>query len=104
MIQVRELEEGDRPFLGEMLYAALDWRQDGELPPIGRVLAHPQAVIFHERWGRPGDTGLVAEEGGRPIGAVWCRLFTESEHGEGWFGYEEFEPGDGNGRLILDLR
>jgi GNAT superfamily N-acetyltransferase len=41
-------------------------------------------VIFHEGWGRPGDTALVAEERGRPIGLVWYRLFTDAEHGEGY--------------------
>ena len=161
MIQIRELEDGDLAFLGEMLYAALDWRATGELPPPELVLAHPQVAIFHERWGRSGDTGLVEEQDGRSIGAVWYRFFTESEHGEGYvdeqtpelaiaivdgfrgrgagqrlmeamhgrarqdgvtrlslsvdsenpakrlyarLGYEEFEPGDGNGRMILDLR
>ena len=32
----------------------------------------------------PGDTALVAEEDGSAIGLVWCRLFTEAEHGEGY--------------------
>lgn len=160
MIQIHELGARDLAFLGEMLYAALDWRADGELPPPAFVLAHPQVTIYHERWGRPGDVGFVAQEGGRPIGAVWCRLFTEAEHGEGYvdeqtpelaiavvdgfrdrgvgkrlmeamherartdgvarlslsvdldspakrlyarLGYEDFEPGDGNGRMLLEL-
>ncbi len=48
------------------------------------MLAHPRLTIFHEGWGRAGDTGLVAEEDGRPVGVVWYRLFTEAEHGEGF--------------------
>jgi GNAT superfamily N-acetyltransferase len=159
VIRIRELGKEDLAFLGEMLYAALDWRADGELPPPEWVLAHPQISIFHEGWGRTGDTGLVAEEGGRPIGAVWFRFFTDAEHGEGYvdeqtpelaiavvdgyrglgvgeklmeamhelaresglarislsvdldnparrlyLGYEDFEPGDGNDRMIVDLR
>jgi len=143
-----------------MLYATLDWRADGELPPPEWVLAHPQVAMYHEHWGRAGDAGLVAEEAGRPIGVVWYRLFTEAEHGEGYvdgqtpelaiavidghggrgvgqrlmeamheraresglarislsvdldnparrlytrLGYEDFEPKDGNDRMILDL-
>jgi ribosomal protein S18 acetylase RimI-like enzyme len=86
VIEIRDLrdDEDDLRFLGEMLYAALAWRPDVELPPAKYVLAHPQVVIFHRGWGRDGDTGLVAEEGGRRVGMVWYRFFTEAEHGEGY--------------------
>lgn len=84
MIEIRDLKEDDLEFLHEMLYAALAWRPDVELPAAEWVLAHPQVVIFHRDWGRPGDTALVAEESGLPIGLVWYRLFTEAEHGEGY--------------------
>jgi GNAT superfamily N-acetyltransferase len=81
---VRELSEDDLPFMREMLYAALDWRPGVELPPPDFVLAHPQVVIFHDGWGREGDAGVVAEEGGRPVGAAWWRFFTDEVHGEGY--------------------
>jgi ribosomal protein S18 acetylase RimI-like enzyme len=83
-MDIRELTPDDVPFLREMVYAALDWRPDVELPPREFVLAHPQVVVFHEGWGRDGDDGLVAEEDGHRIGAVWWRLFTEAAHGEGY--------------------
>jgi GNAT superfamily N-acetyltransferase len=84
VILIRDLREDELGFLREMLYAALDWRPDAELPPIEFVLAHEQVVIFHHGWGRGGDTALVAEEDGRPVGVVWYRFFTEAEHGEGF--------------------
>ncbi len=67
-----------------MLYAALAWRSDVELPPAELVLQHPQVVVFHDDWGRPGDVALVALDEGRPVGLVWCRLFTDESHGEGF--------------------
>jgi GNAT superfamily N-acetyltransferase len=108
---IRELTEDDLGFLREMLYAALDWRPDAELPPIEFVLAHEQIVIFHEDWGRAGDTALVAEVNGRPVGVAWYRFFTEDEHGEGFVDedtpqlaiavVEEFR-GQGVGRSLME--
>ena len=84
MTEIRDLREDEVPFLEEMLYAALAWRADVELPPPEWVLAHPQVVVFHEGWGRDGDVGLVAEVDGTPVGLAWYRFFTEAEHGEGF--------------------
>jgi GNAT superfamily N-acetyltransferase len=84
MTEIRDLREDETPFLEEMLYAALAWRTDVELLPAEWVLAHPQVVVFHVGWGRDGDVGLVAEEGGTPLGLAWYRFFTDAEHGEGF--------------------
>jgi GNAT superfamily N-acetyltransferase len=82
--EIRDLRPDEIAFLQDMLYAALDWRPDVELPPREFVLAHEQVVIYHEGWGRDGDVALVAEEDGRPIGAAWYRFFTEALHGQGY--------------------
>ena len=159
-MEIRHLRDDETLFLREMLYTALDWRPDVELPPREWVLEHPQVAPFHTGWGRPGDTGLVAEEDDVPIGLAWYRFFTEEEHGEGFvdpdtpevavavvdghrgrgiggmlmesihdraraqgvtrislsvdpdnparhlylrLGYVDLEPGDENGRMILEL-
>ena len=157
---VRDLAPNEIGFLREMLYAALAWRPGVQLPPAEWVLAHPQVSVFHEGWGRAGDTALVAELDGRPVGLTWYRRFSEEAHGEGFVdestpelaiavvdghrgqgigrrlllaaheraradglarlslsvdadnparrlyasvGYVDFEPGDGLGRMIVDL-
>jgi GNAT superfamily N-acetyltransferase len=145
-----------------MLLTALFWRPRRRRLGLPRspVLLLPAVSMYYRGWGRPGDAGFVAEEAGRPVGAVWYRLFTEEEHGDGYvdpetpelaiavvdgfrgrgvgrrlleamheharaqglrrialsvdadnparrlyaaLGYEDFEPEDGKGRMLLEL-
>jgi len=84
-VEIRDLRPEETPFLMEMLYAALAWDPNVELPSRDWVMEHPQVAPFHVEWGRrPGDTGLVADENGSPLGLAWYRYFTEAEHGEGF--------------------
>ena len=109
-VAIRDLKPDEIGFLREMLYAALAWRPDVSLPAAEWVLAHPQVSVFHEDWGRAGDTALVAELDGRLVGIVWYRRFTEGAHGEGFVDEETPElaiavvdghRGQGIGRRLL---
>jgi GNAT superfamily N-acetyltransferase len=109
-VEIRDLRPDETPFLQEMLYAALAWRPDVELPPLEWVMEHPQVAPFHTAWGRDGDTALVAEDG-VPIGLAWYRFFTDAEHGEGFVDEQTPEVavavadghrGDGVGTALLE--
>jgi len=65
----------DARFLRDMLRHALYWRE--------RV---PGSLVsrYVRGWGRPGDTALIAIEGGFAVGAAWYRLFRAEEPGYGF--------------------
>jgi GNAT superfamily N-acetyltransferase len=84
MVEIRDVRAQETAFLRDMLYAALKWNPDRRLPPKALLLRLPQLTMFHKGWGRPGDTGVVAEEDGRLLGLAWYRFFTEAVHGEGY--------------------
>jgi GNAT superfamily N-acetyltransferase len=82
---LRSARPDDAPFIAEMLYEAAFWRSDGPRPAPADALASPHVARYVEGWGRPGDTGLIAvEDGGRPIGAAWYRVFSDDRPGYGF--------------------
>lgn len=65
----------DARFLRDMLVHAYYWR--------ARV---PGSLVsrYVRGWGRPGDTAVVALEGGFPVGAAWFRVFPAAGPGYGF--------------------
>ena len=85
----------DVPFLRDMLQHAYYWRVDrvsesGE-PPVRRYV---------ERWGRPGDTALIAIQDFQPVGAAWYRMFTSDNPGYGFVDEATPELGDPSWILV----
>ncbi len=67
----------DVPFMKDMLRHAFYWRTPAsdEEPPLTRYV---------DRWGRPGDTVLIAIDHFLPVGAAWYRLFDRNNPGFGF--------------------
>ena len=77
MTVIRRGGQPDVPFMRSLLTHAYNWhvsRFETDVP-IGRYV---------DGWGRPGDTALLAIEGGHRIGAGWFRLFREAAPGYGF--------------------
>jgi ribosomal protein S18 acetylase RimI-like enzyme len=110
--RVRAATDDDVTFLGRMLYEAATWRADSPRPSRSDVLNRAEIAVYLGGWGRTGDTATVAEDdGGRPLGAAWYRLFSEAEHGFGFvsaeipeisIGVERDARGRGVGTSLLD--
>lgn len=82
---VRRYAAEDYPFLCAMLVTAACWREETPSRSLEELLAaKPRLRRYIEQWGRAGDAALVAVAGGRPVGAVWYRLFPEEEPGYGF--------------------
>lgn len=65
-----------------ILREAVSWRPGFQLP--AEMVDHPELARFHRGWGRPGDLAVVACASEEVVGGAFCRLFTESDHGEGF--------------------
>ena len=92
---IRPAGPQDVPFLRDMLRHAYYWRVDqvsetGE-PPVQRYV---------ERWGRPGDTALIAIQDFQRVGAAWFRLFTDDNPG---YGFVPVREDDGAVTMKVDL-
>ena len=72
-LSVRSATAADREFLWEMAYEAA-FPAVQPRPPRAAV-REPQIARYLSGWGRRGDHALVAELGGRRVGAAWYRLF-----------------------------
>lgn len=111
MIEVRESTTSDLPFLREMLVQAAYWRPGEVQVDVELALSRDDLKYLLAQWGRPGDTGVVAERDGKPIGAAWYRLWTEHVHSYGYvddatpeiaIGVPADERGKGIGTALLD--
>jgi ribosomal protein S18 acetylase RimI-like enzyme len=79
----------DPAFLAEMLYEAVNWRDDGaeERPPFDELLGNPEISRYVDGWGRKGDVAIVAlDRLEEPVGAAWYRSYTADAPGYGFVG------------------
>jgi ribosomal protein S18 acetylase RimI-like enzyme len=82
--QIRPAVVSDFDVLRDMLFYAARWRPGQESDSKASVLSDDHVVRYVDGWGRPGDTGFIAEEYGQPVGAAWLRLFPRERPGYGF--------------------
>ena len=68
----------DVRFLRDMLHHAYYWKERAPDTGPGPV------ALYVKAWGRPGDTAVIAIDGGFPVGAAWYRLFGAERPGYGF--------------------
>lgn len=84
-ILLRKSQPAETPFLREMLYEAVFWRDGINKPSFEEGLAYPEVSKSLAGWGeRDGDTAVVATLNSVPIGAAWYRFWTEEDYINGY--------------------
>ena len=77
---LRELREDETELLREFLYEAI-FIPDGVDPPPREIIEQPELVVYYENFGSgEADYCIVAEDGGRVVGAVWTRIMNDYGH------------------------
>ena len=83
MIEVRKIRPGETGFLHEMLYEAIYFADEGKRLPRS-IVFEPSISKYVDDFGRKGDLAYVLVDKAELIGAVWARLFAESEKSYGF--------------------
>jgi ribosomal protein S18 acetylase RimI-like enzyme len=74
---VRPSTVADRAFHQAMTFEAYFSARKAEKPPFGQATHDPKVRQYFERWGRSGDTAVVAADPltGQRLGMAWSRLY-----------------------------
>ena len=77
---IRNLREDEKVLLKDFLYEAI-FIPEGTPSPDRFIIKQPELAIYYENFGSgPADYCLVAEVGGRVVGAVWTRIMNDYGH------------------------
>lgn len=80
---LRKLLPDESSLLEDFLYDAIFIPEGMERPPRD-IIYIPALRCYFEGFGRKDDHCLVAEVEGRPVGAVWTRVFSAEQPGFGF--------------------
>jgi ribosomal protein S18 acetylase RimI-like enzyme len=80
---IREIRQTEISFLDDMLYEAIFIPAGLEKLPK-EIINQPELSRYIKNFGQACDICLVAEFGGKLIGAIWTRIYNENEKGYGF--------------------
>lgn len=93
LVTLRPWEPDDQPFLWEMLYQSIHV-VEGHTPPPRSILDDPKIAHHLTEFGvRAGDAAVIACNNGLPVGAAFCRRFSEDDQSYGFVSAEVPELG-----------
>ena len=77
---IRSLRKGETDLLKDFLYEAI-FVPEGMEPPAREIIEKPELRVYTDDFfTRKGDNCLVADFGGKVVGAVWTRIMDDYGH------------------------
>ncbi len=77
---IRNLGHDETSLLNDFLYEAI-FVPEGVEPPAKEIVKRPELRVYTDDFGsRKGDNCLVADVGGKVVGAVWTRIMDDYGH------------------------
>ncbi|HVE55327.1 MAG TPA: GNAT family N-acetyltransferase [Pyrinomonadaceae bacterium] len=83
MMEIREINPAEHEFLRDMLYEAIYFADEDQKLPKS-IVFEPHLSKYVDNFGRKGDYAFVLADKNELTGAVWSRLFAESEKSYGF--------------------
>jgi len=81
MVTTRLATQSDLPFMHDMLYEAIYWRENPNKPTFDEAMQMPDVLMSLADFGkRNGDAGIIAMSDNQPIGAAWYRYWTDENN------------------------
>jgi len=82
-VKIREIEKSEIPQLDIFLYEAI-FIPEGEEKIDKEIIKLPELSRYIKNFGQDNDICLVAESENKLIGAIWTRIYSETERGYGY--------------------
>ena len=83
IIKIREIKKDEYEFLREMLYEAIYFPDENQKLPKS-VVFEPHLSKYVDDFGRRGDLAFVLIVERKLVGAIWARLFSETDKSYGF--------------------
>ncbi len=81
---IREIYKFEISQLDKFLYEAI-FIPEGQEKPDREIIKLPELSVYIKDFGKRDDICFVAELENKLVGAIWTRIYTETEHGFGYF-------------------
>ena len=79
-MELRKIRANEIQVLQDFLYEAI-FIPEGVEPPAREIIELPELKIYYENFGTgTADNCIVADDGGKVIGAVWTRIMNDYGH------------------------